>query len=212
MKYLLAFTALTLLSGCASAIDGQTQNVTLRTPGAENARCYLENEDMKYVVETDETINIMKSPNDLEVRCLAAGNREKTIIVQREVNDWVAGNVATGVVPGAAYDYFSRGGFEYPEEIIVDFSEIPVTAYPLPKYHSDDLGHNNYYNRVERIGPTEMVTEQNRYNQTEQLHKKQGPYDEAEEAKDEAKGESFDAMLNKIHGAKPAYNPSEEDK
>lgn len=208
MKLLAITSSVLLLGACASAVSGQTQNVTLRTPGAENARCYLENEDMKYVIETDQTQEIMKSPHDLEVRCLAAGNREKTIIVKREVNDYVAGNVVTGFFPGAAYDYFSRGGFEYPSEIVVSFSGVPVKAYDLPDYHNTDLGHNNYYNRVERIGPTEVITEENRYDVSEPLQKKQGLYEDAQDYN----SDSFDTMLNKAHSPRQSYDPSEETK
>jgi len=178
MKYLLSFTALTLLAGCASVVDGQTQDVTLKTPGAENARCHIENEDMKYVIYTDQTIEIMKSPHDLEVNCLAPGNREKSVMVKREINDLVAGNVVTGVVPGIAYDYFSRGGFEYPEVITVDFTGMKTKSYGLPAHYTEDLNENHINNRVVDMGPNEMITEGNRSQVFTELKKKEGLYGE----------------------------------
>lgn len=163
MKYILPLFAVTVLAGCATFVDGQTQNVTIKTPGAENARCILQNEDFKYAVSTDETINMMKSPHDFTVNCLAPGNREKTVLVKREINEWVVANVANGFVPGAAYDYFSRGAFKYPETITVSFVGEPVKSYGLPQYHNDDLGHNNSYNVLEDLGPDEKLTEENRF-------------------------------------------------
>ena len=86
---------------------------------------------MKYSVYTDQTVEIMNSPHDLVVRCKAAGNREQTIHVKREVDQWVVANVANGFVPGAAYDYFSRGAFTYPEVLTVNFAGDPIKQYPL---------------------------------------------------------------------------------
>lgn len=135
MKYLLPLgLSLAFLSGCASVVDHSTQMMTIRTPGADNAKCYIENEAMKYVAYTDQQIEIMKSPHDLVVRCKADHNRARTVHVKRELNDWVIANVANGFVPGASYDYFSRGGFQYPEKITVDFRGAPKKAYETPEY------------------------------------------------------------------------------
>jgi hypothetical protein len=216
MKLFALSASVLLLASCASAIDGQTQDITLRTPGAENARCHLHNEDMKYVIHTDQTISIMKSPHDLEVSCLAPGNREKTITVKREINDWVAGNVATGVAPGMAYDYFSRGGFEYPHTITVDFTGMPVKPYDLPPYHTKDVEKTHINNKVVNMGPNEMITEENRKDGDYVLQKKEGLYGE-EVFSDEPAEETgaFEAMVDDIHrryNPHINYDPSEEEK
>ena len=88
-QLLLITTGLLTLSACATIINHQSQKITMRTPGATNARCIIENEDMKYIAYTDDTIEIMKSPHDLVIRCQAPGNREQTVLLKREVNDWV---------------------------------------------------------------------------------------------------------------------------
>ena len=103
----------------------------------------------------------MKSPNDLIVRCMAPGNREKTILVKRELNDWVFVNVANGFIPGAAYDYFSRGAFDYPSEITVSFVGMPVKPYPLPNYHTDGVMDMGVAQPLERYGATEALSEAN---------------------------------------------------
>lgn len=165
MRRLFCILPIVLLSACATAVDRQTQHVTMRTPGAENARCTIENQDMKYSIWTDETIEIMKSPNDLVINCVAPGNREKTVHVKRHLNEWVYTNVWNGFLPGAGYDYFSRGAFKYPSEFVVSFAGDQVKPYPMPAHYNKDLKHNNVYNKVVYRGPSVPVTEENRYDQ-----------------------------------------------
>jgi len=130
------------LSACGTIIDGQSQEVTLKTPGAAHAECTIDNGGIKYDAYTDQTINIRRMPNNLMINCLAAGNREKTVYVKRDVNDWVFLNVANGFVPGAAYDYFAGGAFTYPDVLTVDFTGQPIKPYDMPKHYAEGVAHN----------------------------------------------------------------------
>ena len=221
MKYILmSFAAVGLLSACSTLANNQTQNVTVKTPGAENVKCSLENEDMKYIVYTNETIEMMKSPHDLVVRCLAPGNRERTVHVKREVDDWVIANVANGFIPGAAYDYFSRGAFTYPETISVSFVGVPVRPYPLPEYMNDDLKANHQYGNIEYMGPAEMVTEENKFDEPVVPEKKDNPYtlstsESSAPSSQKTTTKSSSMALDSIHSKynpNVSYDPTEEDK
>lgn len=208
MKYLLpSLLVIGLLSGCSTLVDHQTQEVTLRTPGAENAKCIVENEDMKYVVYTDQKVEIMKSPNDLVVRCMAPGNRERTVLVKRELNEWVIANVANGFVPGVAYDYFSRGGFDYPEEISVSFVGVPVQPYDLPQYMSDDLQSEQFI-RGEYMGPGQIAVPEgvNKSN----LQKRENNFNAAA-SPPETRKMPLDSIHSRYNPA-VSYNAIEEDK
>lgn len=201
MKRFLFITLSVLsLSACASIMNTQAQKVTMRTPGAENAKCLLENQDMKYVIYTDETIEIMHSPHDLTVRCMAPGNRERTVIAEHSVSGWVVLDVLTGLVPGMAYDYFSRAAFTYPDELIVSFVDIPVAQYPLPDYEAADLAHNKEHNTTEYMGSTVVVTEETRGAVSSELQKRVNPYGTKEYTV-----ENGSASVVK-------YDPREEDK
>jgi len=218
-KLILTSISVMALSACATMVDDQAKNVTMRTPGATNARCIIENEHIKYIAFTDETIEIMKSPADLAIRCMAPGNRERTVHMKREVNEWVFANVVNGFVPGATYDYFSRGAFEYPDEFVVSFVGVPVKENPLPSYHNKDLRPNNDYGHVEYMGPDVVITNETRNQPATTLEKKQDQYG----------GSSFDDSassptpsrsmrdLDSIHrqynpGVSSSYDPTEEDK
>jgi len=162
-KKILLSSSLLVLSACGTIINGQTQAVTVETPGAENAQCTIHNGGNKYDAYTGQTINIRRSNNELVVNCKAAGNREQTVYVKREANDWVFLNVANGFVPGAAYDFFSGGAFEYPDTISVSFVGQPITAYDAPNYAIDELNGMSGHNNGEHMGATVIgVPEDNR--------------------------------------------------
>ena len=217
MKHIVtSFIAVGLLSACSTIVNNQTQDITVKTPGATNAKCIIENQDMKYQVYNDQKIEIMKSPHDLVVRCKAPGNREQTVHVKREVNNWVVANVVNGFVPGAAYDYFSRGAFDYPETISVSFVGDPIKPYPLPQYMSDDLKANHKYGEIEYMGASEMATEGNKHQKPSVMPKRENPYGlSTTQNKSPAKTSSRNMALDSIHSRyNPAvsYDPTEEDK
>ncbi len=211
-KTVFSFLAIGLLGACSTMVNHQTQHVTVKTPGASDARCILENEDMKYVAFSNQQVEIMNSPRDLVVRCQAEGNREQTVLVKRDVDEWVVANVANGFVPGAAYDYFSRGAFTYPETITVSFIGVPVKPYPLPKYMAKDVMPNAQNSQIEYMGPGQIITESNKYDTHSELKKKPNPYGADPESTMETM--AVDERPTNLHRQyNPAvYDPTEEDK
>jgi hypothetical protein len=147
----LILSAALALGACGTIAEGQTQDVTLRTPGATEAKCTLDN-GLRYPISTGETIQIMRSFHAMEVDCYAIGNRHKKITIPSGPNSWSAGNVANGVVPGTAYDAASMGLYTYPEIITVDFRGDLTKGFELPDYHNRDA-QNPYDQSVEDMGP-----------------------------------------------------------
>lgn len=175
MKYVSPFLlSLALLAGCATVIEGQTQPITILTPGAESVDCYLYNEDMSYKVRAGDTNEIMKSPNDLTIECLAPGNRQRTIVVESQLEPATLLNAVNAVVPGAAYDHFSRGLYAYPETITIDFSAMVATPYPQPDYMRPEL-RRAYVGEVEDYSPATPMLPGDRYDVQRIIPKKSGP-------------------------------------
>ncbi len=140
-----------VLAGCATMIEGQSQPMTLLTPGASHAECTLYNKDMRYVIRTGETRNIMRSPEDLTVECFAEGNRHRKVIVDSQLEPVAIANVTNGVVPGVTYDHASKALYAYPETLTIDFSGVAAKPYDLPEYMRPELrGVNN--GNMERYG------------------------------------------------------------
>lgn len=133
-------------------VSGQTQDVTLLTPGATEAECSLDN-GIRYNVRTGETVQIMRNESDIVVECYASGNRYRKMSIESDGNKWAVGNVATGIIPGITFDHFSKGLYEYPETITVDFIGVPTIGYELPDYHNKDLP-NPYAQPIESYGPS----------------------------------------------------------
>lgn len=159
MRYPIRFLTLAaalLLGACGTMAEGQTQDVTLRTPGASDAKCTLDN-GLRYPIYKDQTIQIMRSFHPMVVDCYAVGNRHKTITVPAGPNPWSAANVANGVVPGTAYDAASMGLYTYPDVITVDFTSMPARGYELPDYHNRDTV-NPYEQSIENMGPNSIRT------------------------------------------------------
>ena len=157
MRHMIRFlplSAVLLLGACGTMAEGQTQDITLRTPGASIARCTLDT-GLRYPIEKDETIQIMRSFHAMEVECFANGNRRKTMTVAAGPNPWSAANVANAVVPGTAYDAASMGLYTYPDVITVDFTGMPIAGYETPDYHNRDYP-NPYEQPVENMGPSSV--------------------------------------------------------
>jgi hypothetical protein len=138
-KNTLFFFLFFFVAGCATIIDGQMQEVTMRTPGAENAKCILDTQEGKYEVYTDETILIKKAPFNMFIDCMAPGNRRQQYLVKQEMSEWVYLNITNGIIPGTAYDMLSRAAFHYPDVLTIDFTGVEATGYGLPDYHAKDL-------------------------------------------------------------------------
>ncbi|MCB1562716.1 MAG: hypothetical protein KDJ75_04005 [Alphaproteobacteria bacterium] len=153
-RFLSFFCLLPLFAGgCAYVKDTSNQNITVLTPGAEDAQCYVYVEGLRYSFNPPETVNIFKSKENLEIDCLAPGNRRKKISVPATIAKASAGNVATGVLPGATWDYLSGAMFRYPDVIEVDFTGMPVSPESMPAQNNPDIVQPEDYT-LEQFTPT----------------------------------------------------------
>lgn len=122
------------VTGCARAIDGSTQDITIETPGADGSNCYIENQEFRYRTFAPQTIKITRSFYPLNVRCLAPGNREKTVVVQPEIQSSTYWNALNGFIPGMMMDYNSRAFYKFPPVVVVDFTDMKPQPMPVPHY------------------------------------------------------------------------------
>lgn len=200
----LILTSIMALSACSSVNDGQTQHVTVRTPGAENAKCFLENQDFKYVAYSNETVEVMKSPHDMTVNCMAPGNRNKSIVVPRTIEKSAGQNAANGFLPGLTYDYLSRGIYDYPDEVVVSFSGVQAKSYGLPQHQSSDLAMDGSP-QLESMGTSEALVPET-YGYSTLQKRGYG---------DSQRGELYNSAPNTMDippVSQSYYDPTEEDK
>lgn len=133
-RFLLMSVAILAVSGCGRMIDGSTQRMTIETPGANGAACFIENEEFRYKIYAPQTITITRSFYPLNVRCLAPGNRQKIVTIAPKVNEHTFMNAVNGFVPGMALDYNSRAFYKFPEHVVVDFTDMAPGPMPSPHY------------------------------------------------------------------------------
>ena len=145
------------LSACSSVVETPNQEVTIITPGATDSRCSVHIGDSVYQAEPPQTFIVRKTHNPMDVRCTAAGNRSKQLVIKPEVSDMTYGNVANAGV-GAAYDLASGAMFKYPEQIVVDFTGTVAQAYALPSYHSLDSKVSGQKYPIEHMGAEILET------------------------------------------------------
>lgn len=140
---------LLLFVSCAYAQEGQIQDVTLETPGAENAVCYVYVDKVKHKVLPPQKLTVTKSEEIMEVDCLAPGNRRKKIFIEPAYSKKIYPDAV--IPPLLAWDFASRSIYQYPDTVTVDFTYTPVKPEPLPAQNRPDVKQPEEYMLEEKI-------------------------------------------------------------
>lgn len=141
------------LSSCSTVISGQTQEMTIETPGTENARCNLENRKFRYTVHPPRTFLLQRTKEPYRLECWAPGNRFIAATIQKTLSETYYLNITNAFLPGLAVDMASEAMFEFPNRVVVDFTGIQPTPMPLPEYQQLILKHPDLHG-VEQFRPT----------------------------------------------------------
>lgn len=125
-KILVVSSFITLLSGCATIVNGRYQNVTMVTQ-PQGATCVLHNNKGTWVVKsTPGTVNVHRSLEDLHISCHLPGYQTGVMTVPSHAKKMLAGNILFGGVVGAAIDSGDGSGFSYPNQLTMNL--ITTTA------------------------------------------------------------------------------------
>ena len=114
----LAITA--LLSGCASLLEEDTQEVNVRFMCAEKhlvATCYLKNDKGRWRLSTPGKASVINDTSLLEISCKAPFIPSFSVSVMPMPSMGMLGNLLFGGVVGAAVDVYNNSGMKYPENI-----------------------------------------------------------------------------------------------
>ena len=114
----LAVTA--LLSGCASLLEEDTQEVNVRFMCAEKhlvATCDLKNDKGRWRLSTPGKATINNDTSLLEISCKAPFIPSFKVSVMPMPSMGMLGNLLFGGVVGAAVDVYNNSGMKYPENI-----------------------------------------------------------------------------------------------
>lgn len=127
------------LSSCSTMIDNAMQDVAIETPGALDAQCIINLDEMRYSVRPPQTVTIRKTKGPMRVSCTAPGNRRKEVTVEASIPESAMLNVGNAILPGLVFDKHTGALYEYPSTVIIDFQAIPYQPDSMPQYHNPDI-------------------------------------------------------------------------
>ena len=123
------------ITSCSYAVEQNHQDIEFVTPGAEYAECDVYIDKLRYQVHPPQKINMMKSSGDMEIRCVAPGNRIKEMTVPSRFD----GRSLWGTPVGMMVDYTADAMHDYPSVIAIDFSQEVNKPNPPPRHNSPDI-------------------------------------------------------------------------
>lgn len=132
-KFLLTVVSMLALSGCASIVNGQNQNVSINTFPETGATCQLNNDEGTWFIPaTPGSVMINRSGSDLTVIC----KKEPvsgTAVVSSHTKGMAFGNIVFGGIIGAAVDAGNGAAFDYPSLVNVEMAKGGHTTIIKPE-------------------------------------------------------------------------------
>lgn len=172
----LILIAAALCGGCAYVTDGAVQDVTVLTPGANNAECKLSVGSVQYIYAPPMTRSIQKSGENMVVDCWAPGNRHKVVHLKPDVGSSTFYNAPMGMAPGFAWDYASNSIYKYPAVVEVDFTQTQIKPFPLPAQNQPDIRPPEDYD-LEEFSPGLPRLNSDRFATKTEVRRRQVPSD-----------------------------------
>ena len=118
----------TMLSGCATIVNGTTQSISVQSEPVQGAQCTLNNGVGTWYVVTPGSVTVHKSKTDITALCKKDGYADATQNIPARFNGATLGNVIAGGIVGIGVDAASGANYNYPALTMV--SLVPVGSAP----------------------------------------------------------------------------------
>ena len=112
----------TALSGCASVIKGQSEEIAITTPPATGASCTVKNSRGEWTVTTPAAVTVKRSKHDATINCTKDGYQEASATIPSNFEEWTLGNLLLGGVIGLGVDAGTGAINKYPSTFAVPMS------------------------------------------------------------------------------------------
>lgn len=126
----IAVSTSSMLSGCASIVNGTSQVVSVETRDKAQqivgASCKLDNGKGVYFVTTPGTVTVHRAYDDMTVKCEKENIEPGLAAIKSTTKAMAFGNIIFGGVIGAAIDAGSGAAYDYPTLISIIMGETPV--------------------------------------------------------------------------------------
>jgi hypothetical protein len=119
-KLLLLAAVVGLLSGCASLLNDDSQDLTVKLWCKNKpimATCFAENEKGRWVFSAPGMVRVKNDYSALSISCKGQYVERFTVSAPALPSLAMAGNVLLGGLVGAAVDVYNSTGLKYPENI-----------------------------------------------------------------------------------------------
>jgi hypothetical protein len=119
-KLALAMTFAGVLSGCASLMDEDFQDIVVTLSCNEKplkAQCVAKNGQGRWAFNAPGSVQVKNEYGDLEITCKLPYTYPFTVSAPALPSWTLAGNLLLGGLVGAAYDVHNNTGLKYPETI-----------------------------------------------------------------------------------------------
>lgn len=130
-----SYLAVTLLSGCASIVNGQNQPVSvetrLKSAQLTGASCKLSNDKGIWFITTPGSTTVQRSYENLVVRCEKDGLAPGIATVKSSTKAMAFGNILFGGIVGAGVDVATGAAYDYPAMFSVEMGDV-ITIAPSP--------------------------------------------------------------------------------
>lgn len=137
MYKIFAAASLSLLSGCATIVNGSSQMVTITTT-PPSAACMLDRIGTRLGVipQTPSSLRIDKSKNDLSVTCSKEGFAMASVTKSPRFSGATFGNLLVGGAVGVVIDVASGANYAYPNTIELALIPTGQTVAAVPSVAS----------------------------------------------------------------------------
>ena len=137
IKLGVSILAMTLITGCASIINGTNQPLSVETrlngTSIAGANCKLANDKGTWFVTSPGSITVHRSGEDLSVKCEKDTIQPGISSVKSSTKGMAFGNILFGGPIGAGIDIANGSAFDYPSLIQIEMGENTVITIPTPQ-------------------------------------------------------------------------------
>lgn len=124
-KLIIIIASVSILSGCATIVDGAKEDIAVDTSPAEGAKCAVKNSKGEwYIDKTPGSVAVHRAYGPLEVDCKKDGYDEAKMTVKSHTKVATFGNVLVGGAIGVGVDCASGSAYDYPQKIIVPMKKL----------------------------------------------------------------------------------------
>jgi hypothetical protein len=127
MKLYAAIIATTLLTGCSTLIEGESQELQLRTDPPSAANCTLKNDRGNWSAASPSTATVLRSSSALDIAC-RGHNSSGSIKHSADAEAVTFGNILLGGLVGLFVDAATGAMFSYDDMITVPMQNAAMRA------------------------------------------------------------------------------------